>query len=42
MFKSLLLDRAYIFCASAVQQLKCLHMIHPNDTLIQTLIGVLG
>ena len=29
MSRSLLLDGAYIFCASAVQQHKCLHMIHP-------------
>lgn len=38
MFKSRLLDGAYIFCASGVQQSKCLHMSHPYDTFIQTVI----
>ena len=42
MFKSLLLDGAYIFCASVVQQCKCLHISHPYDTFIQTVIWVLG
>ena len=42
MFKSLLLDGAYIFCASVVQQSKCLHMSHPYDTFSQTVIWVLG
>ena len=42
MFKRLHLDGAYIFCASVVQQSKCLHMSHPYDTFIQTVTWVLG